>query len=142
MRKEEEEEEKRVKERKKQELKTMMKEIQEELQAKVTGQVVNMLQTFLGDVGLLLRHLLKGDQTSGQNNERTMETARMLQVLSQFDLENSESDCVSDSDTDSDSDSDSVSSEEGNTKRTDRSANQQSSNTCQCGKAVSHYQRG
>ena len=113
-----------------------MKEIQEELQAKVTGQVVNMLQTFLGDVGLLLRHLLKGDQTSGQNNERTMETARMLQVLSQFDLGNSESDCVSDSDSDSDN------SEEGNTKRTDRSVNQQSSNTCQCVKAVSQYQRG
>ena len=126
---------------KKKELRAMIKEIQEEVQAKVSVQVAAIVHTFLGDVGVLLRHLLKGGKTSEQNNERTMETARALQILHQFDLEESESD----TDTDSESDSEQrVSSDEGNTKGTgrDRGMNNQNQNTCQCGKAVRQYQSG
>lgn len=126
----------------------MIKEIQGEVQAKVNEQVVSMLHTFLGDVGLLLRHLLKGGNSGQQNNERTMETARVLQVLHQFDLGNSESGYDSDSDSDSESESDneqSENSEKGNGTRTgkgrDRGLNPQHKNVCQCGKAVRQYQR-
>ena len=114
---------------KKQELKAMIKEIQEEVQAKVTEQVVTMLKTFLGDVGLLLRHLLKGGKTSEPYDENMMGTARALQVLHQFDLEESESESESDNESDFDSDS-------------EHSMNKRYSNACQCGKAVSQYQRG
>ena len=133
-----EEEEKRVREKeKKQELKAMIKEIQEEVQAKVTGQVVAMLHTFLGDVGMLLRYLLKGGNTDEQNNETTLRTMRALQALQTFD----QGDFDSDSESESDSDI-SDSSEEGNETRRYRGRNPQQLNACKCGKAMSKYQRG
>ena len=124
---------------KKQELKAMIEEIQEEVQAKVTGQVVAMMQTFLGDVGSLLRHLLKGKRAKDPFNERTMETARALQVLHQFDLGESEYDSEADFDSDLEQ---SVSSERGSRKERDKGTNTQNSNTCQCGKVVRQYQTG
>ena len=134
-----EEEERRVKEQKREELKMMIREIQKELQVKVSGQVMAMLHTFFGDVGVLLRHLLKGKQTGELNNETTMGTMRAFQALHQFDL--GESDIDSDSDSDSEQ---SISSEDDTTKGTGRgqSKNTKDPNTCQCGKTVTQYQRG
>ena len=134
-------EEDRVKESKKQELKAMILEIQEEVQTSVTKKVVGMLQTFIGDVGVLLRHLLKGKKTSTQNHEETMEIAKALQVLHQFDLEDSEIDSDSDSESDSELH---ISSERRNTKGTEgnREMNTKYPNVCQCGNAVRQYQNG
>ena len=138
------EEEMRARERaKKEELKAIIKEIQEEVQAKVNVQVAAMIHTFLGDFGLLLRHLLRGGKTGDLDNERTMETTKALQVLQHFDL--GESDSESESEMESDSDSEqSDSSEEGTETRTGRyrGMNPQHSNACQCGKVVRQYQRG
>ena len=134
------EQEKRVKEEeKKQELKAMITQIQEEVQAKVNGQVVAMLQTFIGDVSVLLRHLLKGGETGEANHETVRETVRALQVLQQYNL--------GESDTDSNPESDSEQSdrsEGGNTNARERNQgrNTPNSNTCQCGKAVRQYQGG
>ena len=123
---------------KREELKAMIREIQGEVQAKVTGQVVAMLDTFLGDVGVLLRHLLKGKQSGDLHNETTIGTMRALQALQHFDLAESESDYDTDSDTDSDSDSD----QSDSTKGTGRGMKTQYHQTCQCGKAISQYQKG
>ena len=138
-----EKEKKRVIDLKKNELKELIQDIQEDVQAKVTGQVVTILQTFLGDISLLLRHLLKGGLTSEQYHEKTMETARALQVLHQFDLRDSESDTDTDSYISTDSDL-SASSEGGNTKgaERDRGLKPQFKNICQCGKVVRKYQQG
>ena len=121
----------------------MIKEIQEEVQVKVTEQVVTMLQTFIGDVGVLLRYLLKDNKTGELKNERSMETAKALQVLHQFDLENFESESDYDSDIDSDSE-DSVSSENGNMKGTGRGRGMNTvyPNSCKCGKTLQQYQKG
>ena len=134
------EEERAARERvKKEELKDMIKEIKEEVQVNVTSQVVAMLHPFLDDVGVLLRHLLKGGEAGGLNNETTMGTTRALQALQYFDLEESDSE----SDTDSDSDSEQSDRSEGDsTKGTGRGRNPQHSNVCQCGKAVRKYQTG
>ena len=139
-----EEEKKKAKEQlKKQELKAMIQEIQEEVQTKVTGQVVTMLKTFLGDVGLLLSHLLKRGTSEEPYTERTRETARAIQVLHNFDLEDCDSDSDSDSDSESEADSEqSMSSDERNTKGRNRRMSPQNSNVCQCGKAVRQHQRG
>ena len=122
-------EEDRVKERNKQELKAIIREIQEEVQTNVAEKVVAILQTFIGDVGVLLRHLLKGDMISTQNHEETMETAEALQVLHQFDLEDSELH---------------TSSEGGNTKGTEsnQEMNRKEPKVCQCGNAIRQYQNG
>ena len=132
-----EEEKRKAKELKREELKMIIQEIQEEVQAKVSGQVVAMVATFFGDMGLLLRHLLKGGKNSESYNEKTMEMTKALQVFQQFDL--------GDSEYDSDSDSEqSVSSDEDNTKGTerDKGKNRPNSNACQCGKAINQYQTG
>ena len=135
-----EEQEKRVNEEdKKQELKAMITQIQEEVQAKVTGQVMTMLKTFLGDVSVLLRHLLKGGETGEANHETVRETVRALQVLHQFNLGESETDSNPESDSEQ-----SDRSEGGNTNARERNQgrNTPNSNTCQCGKAVRQYQGG
>ena len=116
----------------------MIREIQEEVQVKVSEQVVAMLQTFVGDVGVLLRHLLKGGETGGLNNETTMGAMRALQALRNFDLGESETNSESDSDIDSDTDTEQSDSRKGSNQR----RNTQYHRTCQCGKAVRQYQRG
>ena len=131
-----EEEERRINGHKKEELKTMIQEIQEEIQAKMTGHVVTMLKTFLGDVGLLLKQLLKKGNISELYDERTIETAQALQVLHHFDLGESESDSDSEQRVSWESDN--------NTKGTgaDRGINTQQTNTCNCGKAIQQYKTG
>ena len=125
---------------KREELKGMIREIQEEVQVKVSEQVVAMLQTFVGDVGVLLRHLLKGGETGGLNNETTMGAMRALQALRNFDLGESETNSDSDSDTDTDTDTDTDQSD--TRKGSSQRRNTQYHRTCQCGKAVRQYQRG
>ena len=122
-------------ERRKQELKSMIKEIQEEVQVKVTGQVVSMMKTFIGDVGCLLRHLLKRGNIGDPSHGNTMETARMLQVLNNFNLGDSESGSDSEKD---------ESAEGGSTKGTKKGGGRYSQypNACKCGKAVRQYQTG
>ena len=74
------------------ELKAMIREIQEEVQNNVTGQVMAMLSTFIKDVGGLLRYFVNRERNNEQDHEETMETTQAMEVLQQFNLEDSESD--------------------------------------------------
>ena len=104
----------------------MVQAIQKKVQAKLTEQVGAMLKTFLGDFGCLLKHLLKGRDMNDLSNESRTETARVLQVLNNFNLGGAGPDFDSESDNDSDQDVNS----EG--EKRNRNMNAEYSNSCKC----------